>query len=86
VLGLRRSQSHPVADKRIEHSAQKREHGCEPFPDLLCPMRSVEYAAIATSLRIQCTSYVGDAIGMRDGLALYLTRERYRKAGNITPL
>jgi hypothetical protein len=42
VLGLRRSQSHPVADKRIEHSAQKREHGCEPFPDLLCLMRNAE--------------------------------------------
>jgi hypothetical protein len=42
VLGFRRSQSHPIADKRIEHSAQKRERGIVPFPYRLRPMRNVE--------------------------------------------
>jgi hypothetical protein len=42
MLSLRRSQSHPVADKCVEQFVKKREHCFELFPDLLCLMRSVE--------------------------------------------
>src|ERR1700716_495099 len=42
MLGLRYSQSHPVADKRIERFAQNDEHGFEPSPNVLCLLRGIK--------------------------------------------
>jgi hypothetical protein len=42
LLGLRRSPSHPVADKRIEHFAVSGDSGFDLFPDELFLVCSIE--------------------------------------------
>jgi hypothetical protein len=76
IPGLRRSPSHPVADKRVEHIRENGENGFELFADVLLLMCGIEsdrgHGGVLTNLSPSCAD---KAIGMPDGPAVPLIGE-----------